>query len=112
MSDRFEIDVFWSFRSPWSYLATKRLRGWQESYQLRVNFRPVYPIAVRTPEFFQEVRPQWFSYFRTDVYRVADFLELPFVWATRGHMKLVCAYLVNRAEREQSHLYTQPYYEG
>jgi len=40
----------------------------------------VYPIAVRTPEFFQEVRPQWFSYFRTDVYRVADFLELPFVW--------------------------------
>ena len=80
MSDRYEIDVFWSFRSPWSYLATKRLRGWQESYQLRVKFRPVYPIAVRTPEFFQEVRPQWFSYFRTDVYRVADFLELPFVW--------------------------------
>ena len=80
MSDRFEIDVFWSFRSPWSYLATKRLRGWQESYQLCVKFRPVYPIAVRTPEFFQEVRPQWFSYFRTDVYRVADFLELPFVW--------------------------------
>ena len=27
MSDPLEIDVFWSFRSPWSYLATPRLRG-------------------------------------------------------------------------------------
>jgi len=80
MSDLLEIDVFWSFRSPWSYLATRRLREWQKSYQLQVNFRPVYPIAVRTPEFFQQVQPQWFSYFRTDVYRVAEFLELPFAW--------------------------------
>ena len=46
------IDVFWSFRSPWSYLATRRLRDWQTQYDLTVNFRPVYPIAVRTPEFF------------------------------------------------------------
>ena len=26
------------------------------------------------------MQPQWFSYFGTDVYRVAEFLELPFVW--------------------------------
>ena len=80
MSSRLEIDVFWSFRSPWSYLATKRLREWQESYHLQVHFRPVYPIAVRTPDFFNEVQPQWFSYFRADVYRVAEFLDLPFLW--------------------------------
>jgi hypothetical protein len=47
-----EIDVFWSFRSPWSFLATPRLRQWQERYELDVLFRPVYPIAIRTPEFF------------------------------------------------------------
>ena len=75
-----EIDTFWSFRSPWSYLATKRLRQWQEEYNLQVNFRPVYPIAIRTPEFFHQVQPQWFSYFMTDVFRVAEFLELPFTW--------------------------------
>ncbi len=80
MSEPMEIDVFWSFRSPWSYLATRRLRDWQEQYQLQVNFRVVYPIAIRTPEFFQQVQPQWFSYFQADVYRVAEFLELPFVW--------------------------------
>ena len=80
MSDVIEIDVFWSFRSPWSYLATKRLRQWQEDYELDVVFRPVYPIAVRTPEFFDQVNPQWFPYFMTDLVRVAEFLELPLVW--------------------------------
>lgn len=80
MSEPLEIDVFWSFRSPWSYLATKRLRQWQEIYELQVNFKPVYPIAIRTPEFFQQVNPQWFSYFMTDVFRVAEYLELPFIW--------------------------------
>jgi 2-hydroxychromene-2-carboxylate isomerase len=81
MSENLEIDVFWSFRSPWSYLATPRLRQWQDNYQLQVNFRPVYPIAIRTPEFFQQVQPQFFSYFGIDVFRVAEFLELPFAWA-------------------------------
>jgi 2-hydroxychromene-2-carboxylate isomerase len=80
MSNTLQIDVFWSFRSPWSYLATRRLRSWQEDYQLQVNFRPVYPIAVRTPEFFHKVDPLWFPYFMTDVFRVAEFLELPFTW--------------------------------
>ncbi len=73
MSEQLDIDVFWSFRSPWSYLATPRLRQWQKDYDLAVNFRPVYPIAIRTPEFFQAVQPQWFSYFLTDVFRVAEF---------------------------------------
>jgi len=80
MSEPLAIDVFWSFRSPWSYLATPRLRQWQEDYDLAVNFRPVYPLAIRTPEFFQQVQPQWLPYFLTDVFRVAEFLELPFAW--------------------------------
>ena len=75
-----DIDVFWSFRSPWSYLATPRLRAWQENYHLTVRFRPVYPIAIRTPEFFQQVHPQWLPYFLTDLTRVAEFLGLPLAW--------------------------------
>jgi 2-hydroxychromene-2-carboxylate isomerase len=82
MADPLAIDVFWSFRSPWSYLATPRLADWKRDYQLDVRFRPVYPIALRTPEFFQSVHPNWFSYFRTDVFRVAEFLALPFRWAS------------------------------
>ncbi|MDZ7667889.1 MAG: DsbA family protein [Gammaproteobacteria bacterium] len=81
MTDTLAIDVFWSFRSPWSYLATPRLAQWQRDYDLDVRFRPVYPIAVRTPEFFQQVHPLWFSYFFKDVFRVAEFLGIPFQWA-------------------------------
>jgi 2-hydroxychromene-2-carboxylate isomerase len=75
-----EIDVFWSFRSPWSYLATPRLRAIAEEYELKLNFRPVYPIAIRTPDFFLSVNPQWPAYLMVDVHRVAEFLEIPFVW--------------------------------
>lgn len=80
MADSLEIDVFWSFRSPWSYLATPRLRAWQNQYDLDVRFRPVYPIAIRTPEFFDQVNPLWPSYFFRDLFRVAEFLELPLTW--------------------------------
>ena len=78
--EELEIDVFWSFRSPWSYLATPRLRAMAEEYELKLNFRPVYPIAIRTPDFFLSVNPQWPAYLMVDVHRVAEFLEIPFVW--------------------------------
>jgi len=80
MAEQLSIDVFWSFRSPWSYLATPRLVDWAARYELDVVFRPVYPIAIRTPDFFNAVHPLWFPYFMTDVHRVAQFLELPFQW--------------------------------
>jgi 2-hydroxychromene-2-carboxylate isomerase len=80
MSDFLSIDVFWSFRSPWSYLATARLADWQRDYRLELRFRPVYPIAIRTPEFFDRVHPLWPRYLMLDVHRVAEFLAIPFVW--------------------------------
>ena len=72
------VDVYWSFRSPYSYLATKRLRAMPAKWDVRVRPRPVYPIAIRTPEFFSEVRPQWVPYLLKDVVRLAQFLDLPF----------------------------------
>jgi 2-hydroxychromene-2-carboxylate isomerase len=80
MADPLAIDVFWSFRSPWSYLATPRLHEWSRRYALDVRFRPVYPLAIRTPEFFENVHPLWTRYFMIDVHRVAEMLELPFRW--------------------------------
>ncbi|MEM8617340.1 MAG: DsbA family protein [Pseudomonadota bacterium] len=72
------VDVYWSFRSPYSYLATKRLRALSQKWEVRVRPRPVYPIAIRTPEFFAEVRPQWVPYLMRDVFRLAQYLGLPF----------------------------------
>jgi len=71
------VDVFWSFRSPYSYLATKRLRALQDKWEARIRPRPVYPIAIRTPEFFEKAHPQWTGYLVRDIFRLAQYLELP-----------------------------------
>ena len=71
-----QVDLFWSFRSPWSYLATPRLRALQEQFEVTVNFRPVYPIAIRSPDFFLSVDPLWPGYLMTDVHRCAEFLNI------------------------------------
>jgi 2-hydroxychromene-2-carboxylate isomerase len=74
------IDVFWSFRSPYSYLATPRLVQLQAEYDLTVNVRPVLPIAVRIPGFFDTVNPLWPPYLMRDTYRIAQYLGLDYGW--------------------------------
>ncbi|MEO0715167.1 MAG: DsbA family protein, partial [Pseudomonadota bacterium] len=44
------VDVFWSFRSPYSYLATPDLLKLRDDYYVNVRFRPVLPIAVRAKQ--------------------------------------------------------------
>jgi len=73
-------DLYWSFRSPYSYLITPRLVALEAQHDVVCNVRPVYPLAVRTPEFFETRDPLWFSYFQTDIHREAEFLGLPFRW--------------------------------
>lgn len=75
-----ELDVFWSFRSPYSYLATARLAGLQRKYDLQITVRPVYPIAVRMPGFFKKVNPLWPPYLFNDCARLAEMLGQPFAW--------------------------------
>ncbi len=75
-----EIDVFWSFRSPYSYLATPRLVELEASYDLRVNVRPVLPIAVRIDGFFDRVNPLWPPYLLRDTLRIAESLGMPYAW--------------------------------
>ena len=53
------FDVFWSFRSPYSYLATPRLVRLVSEYDVEVNVRVVLPIAVRLPGFFETVNRLW-----------------------------------------------------
>jgi 2-hydroxychromene-2-carboxylate isomerase len=74
------IDVYWSFRSPYSYLATPRLVQLQREYDLDVDVRPVLPLAVRKPEFFEQVNPLWPPYLLRDTMRIAEFLGLDYGW--------------------------------
>jgi 2-hydroxychromene-2-carboxylate isomerase len=73
-------DLYWSFRSPYSYFVTQKLTALERDYDVVGAVRPVYPLAVRTPEFFETRDPLWFSYFMVDIHREAAFLGLPFRW--------------------------------
>jgi 2-hydroxychromene-2-carboxylate isomerase len=73
-------DLYWSFRSPYSYMVTGRLVELERDYDVTCNVRPVYPLAVRTPEFFDQRDPLWTPYLMMDVFREAAFLGLPFRW--------------------------------
>lgn len=74
------IDVFWSFRSPYSYLATSRLVELRNEYDLEIRARPVYPLAVRSGEFFSQVNPLWVSYLIRDTIRLGQMLNIPYRW--------------------------------
>ena len=75
-----EFDLFYSFRSPYSYLATGRIVELAKKYGVSVNFRAVYPLAVRKPDFFKDVNPLWPRYVLTDIIRIAQMLEIPLGW--------------------------------
>jgi 2-hydroxychromene-2-carboxylate isomerase len=82
------IDLFWSFRSPYSYLATPRLVEMTQEYDLTVNARPVYPLAVRSGAFFAQVNPLWAPYLMRDTIRIAEMLELPYRWPRPDPVKV------------------------
>lgn len=74
------VDVFWSFRSPYSYLATSRLVQLAREKDVAIHVRPVLPIAIRTPEFFDQVNPLWPPYLLRDTVRIAEMEGLPYGW--------------------------------
>ena len=74
------VELYWSFRSPYSYLATGRIITLAEEYDLDDAVRVVRPIAIRDPEFFQRVDPLMPPYVVLDSKRVAEMNGIPFRW--------------------------------
>ena len=48
-----KIDLYFSYRSPYSYLILPRMLKLKEKYDIEINFKVVYPIAIRMPEWFE-----------------------------------------------------------
>jgi 2-hydroxychromene-2-carboxylate isomerase len=72
------VDLFFSFRSPYSYLAMPKAMKLVADYDVTVNLRPVYPLAVRVPGFFKRANPQFARYVVLDSSRVAKHENIPF----------------------------------
>ncbi len=74
------VELYWSFRSPYSYLATGRIVALTKTWDLDVAVRVVRPIAIRDPNFFKRVDPLMPSYVVRDSHRVAEQAGIPFRW--------------------------------
>jgi 2-hydroxychromene-2-carboxylate isomerase len=99
-------DLYWSFRSPYSYLVTPRLVALERDYDVAANVRPVYPIAIRQPDFFANNDPLWLSYFMRDIGRSADFVGLPFRWASPDPVRMDFATRSYPKEQPHAHRLT------
>ena len=74
------VDLYYTMRSPYCYIATHMLRKLTDQYDLEFNVKPVYPLAVSDATFFDKVNPMWPPYLTRDTRRIADRLGIPFNW--------------------------------
>jgi 2-hydroxychromene-2-carboxylate isomerase len=72
------ITLFWSFRSPYSYLALPRLQALGESTGVTIDMRVVHPNILRNPNYFKTMNVLARPYFMRDTQRTAEFLGMPF----------------------------------
>lgn len=72
-------DLYFSFRSPYSYLAIGRYRELSETHTVDIALRPVYPIAIRDPDILFTNALQG-RYIFIDAARSAQMLGIPYRW--------------------------------
>jgi len=73
-------DLFFSFRSPYSYLAVGRYRAFAAEYDVEIALRTVLPIAIRDPSILFTGNPNVGRYIFRDAARVAEWLDIPYRW--------------------------------
>lgn len=73
-------DLFFSFRSPYSYLAIGRYRALAEEHDLTIALRTVLPIAIRDPSLLFTGNPNVGRYIFNDAARSAQMLGIPYRW--------------------------------
>lgn len=100
------LDFFWSFRSHYCYLALDRVQAIPSDFNVRINVRPVYPIAIRMPEFFANIpadNPNRWRYIVHDAGRIAERLNIPFQWPDPDPVDMEMTTL--KIAREQPHIH-------
>ncbi len=73
-------ELYFSFRSPYSYLAVGRYRALTEECDLAIALRVVLPIALRDPDILFSGNPNAGRYIFIDAARSAQMLGIPYRW--------------------------------
>ncbi len=74
------FDFYFSFRSPYSYLAAPQVEALTARYDIVPRMKIVLPIAVRIPGFFKQVNPLWPPYLLRDTFRISQMHNVPYRW--------------------------------
>lgn len=72
-----EYDLYWSMRSPYCFLVLDRILALNEYFNVKMNFVPTLPIAVKSGGFTGSPWYRW-NYDMIDQHRVAKRLGIPF----------------------------------
>lgn len=75
-----KADLYFSFRSPYSYLAIGRYRALTEMFDVEIDLRVVWPIAIRDPDILFSGNPSVGRYIMMDAFRTAQMLDIPYRW--------------------------------
>lgn len=75
-----QADLFFSFRSPYSYLAVGRYRAMAEECDVDITLRTVMPIAIRDPDILFTGNPAAPRYIVLDCMRSAQMQGIPLRW--------------------------------
>ena len=104
---RADVDLFWSFRSPYSYLAVPGAQRLEQDFRVTVRFRPVLPLAVRDPAFFNPDNAKRARYIALDWPRRAEMLGVPHAWPKPDPIVQDMATLKIAAEQPYIHRLTR-----
>lgn len=74
------VNLFFSFRSPYSYLATPGALELERDFDVDLALRPVLPLALRQPGFFNPENLKRARYIMHDWLRRAEMLGMSHQW--------------------------------
>jgi 2-hydroxychromene-2-carboxylate isomerase len=99
------VDVFWSFRSPYSRLVVPDLLKVREDFEVDVRFRPVLPLAVRSPEtLFNPADRRAPMYIVRDSMRRGEMLGRPVIYPLQPD-PIVQDFKTMKVAVDQPHIY-------
>ena len=99
-----KADFFFSYRSPYSYLVLPRILKLKKEYDIDIQFKLVYPLAIRQPEFFKG--KNFFSFFlhkTIDIRLKAKKLNLPFYMPQPDPIQQ--SYITGKINKEQPYIF-------